>query len=207
MKSPMPYYGVPSPGLRQLCKELFAEHPLDGFGFWRATVLELWRGATHREERYAAIALALDRRYGVHQTMRALPLYEELVLSGAWWDYVDAIATRGLGGLLARHPAEMKQVLLAWSRSSNLWKRRASILAQVKRKQETNLELLYACIDPNLADREFFIRKAIGWALRSYAWTDLEEVRRYLAAHQDRMSGLSRREALKRVAQRAGRAS
>lgn len=74
MKSPMPYYGVPSPGLRQLCKELFAEHPLDGFGFWRATVLELWRGATHREERYAAIALALDRRYGVHQTMRALPL-------------------------------------------------------------------------------------------------------------------------------------
>ncbi len=204
MKSEMPYYGVGSPALDQLCRELFAEHALKGFRSWRATVLQLWRQATHREERYAAIALALDPRYRVHHTIRSLSLYEEMVVSGAWWDYVDTIATRALGCLLARHPRVMKPVLLAWSRSPNLWKRRAAIISQVKRKKETDLELLYACIEPNLAHRDFFIRKAIGWALRSYAWTDLEEVRRYLAAHGDRMSGLSRREALKRVSERAG---
>jgi len=59
--------------------------------------------------------------------------------------------------------------------------------------------LLYANIEPNLADRNFFIRKAIGWALRSYAWTDPEEVARYVAANEARLSGLSKREALKNI--------
>ena len=80
-----------------------------------------------------------------------------------------------------------------------MWKRRTSILCQLGFKERTDLKLLYDCIEPNLDDREFFIRKAIGWALRQYAWTNPKEVQRYVRAHEDRLSGLSRREALKNV--------
>src|SRR5947209_421258 len=86
-----------------------------------------------------------------------------------------------------------------WSTHPNLWKRRVSIICQLKFKRETDLDLLYSNIEPNLADRDFFIRKAIGWALRQYAWTDPQEVARYVRAHDSQLSGLSRREALKNI--------
>jgi 3-methyladenine DNA glycosylase AlkD len=88
--------------------------------------------------------------------------------------------------------------VLAWSRSDDLWKRGA-ILCQLTFKEATDLDLLYATIDPALASKEFFLRKAIGWALRQYAWTDPKEVRRYVREHEKDLSPLSRREALKNV--------
>jgi hypothetical protein len=91
----------------------------------------------------------------------------------------------------------------AWSRDDDMWKRRVSIICQISFKKDTDRELLYANIEPNLADRNFFIRKAIGWALRSYAWTEPEEVARYVAANEARLSGLSRREALRHVVPRS----
>ena len=87
----------------------------------------------------------------------------------------------------------------AWSEDKDMWKRRVSIICQVSFKKETDLKLLYANIEPNLADRNFFIRKAIGWALRSYAWTDPAEIVRYVREHEQVLSSLSRREALKNV--------
>jgi len=90
-------------------------------------------------------------------------------------------------------------MMRAWSRDPNLWKRRVSIICQISFKRDTDLELLYASIKPNLADRDFFIRKAIGWALRAYAWTDPKEVARYVREHEAELSGLSRREALKNI--------
>ncbi len=93
--------------------------------------------------------------------------------------------------------------MLVWSRCDSMWKRRASILCQLGFKDKTDLDLLYACIEPNLAEREFFIRKAIGWALRQYAWTDPHEIVRYVARQGERLSPLSRREALKNVGSRA----
>jgi 3-methyladenine DNA glycosylase AlkD len=86
----------------------------------------------------------------------------------------------------------------------NLWKRRSSIICQVGRRRTIDLRLLYDCIEPNLADRVFFIRKAIGWALRDYAWVDPEEVVRYVALHEAGFSGLSRREALKNAGKLLG---
>jgi 3-methyladenine DNA glycosylase AlkD len=112
---------------------------------------------------------------------------------------VDHIATRRLGDLLRRHPKEMRRTMLAWSRDANLWKRRSAILCQIGFKARTDLELLYACIEPSLRSKEFFLRKAIGWALRQYAWTDPGEVRRYVRKREGELSGLSRREALKNV--------
>ena len=127
-------------------------------------------------------------------------MYEELIVTGAWCDLVDGIASRRLGGLLRRYPAEMGKEMLRWSRDRDMWKRRSAILCQLGFKEETDLELLYGCIRPSLDSNEFFLRKAIGWALRQYAWTDPDEVARYVKAHEDRLSGLSKREALKNVA-------
>jgi 3-methyladenine DNA glycosylase AlkD len=82
---------------------------------------------------------------------------------------------------------------------ANLWKRRSAILCQLHAKRETDLALLYACIEPSIGSQEFFLRKAIGWALRQYARTDPAEVRHYVTANAARLSGLSRREALKHI--------
>ncbi len=86
-----------------------------------------------------------------------------------------------------------------WSTDTDKWKRRVSITCQLGFKRDTDLDLLYANIEPNLADRDFFIRKAIGWALRQYAWTDPQEVARFVRDHEARLSSLSRREALKNI--------
>src|SRR5258708_418198 len=100
MKSAMPYRGVVSAGVKAICSEVFAANPLPSFSSWRATVLELWRNAAYREERYSAIALTGATRYRRFQRPAALPLYRELITTGAWWDYVDEVAVRRLGPLL-----------------------------------------------------------------------------------------------------------
>jgi 3-methyladenine DNA glycosylase AlkD len=199
MKSAMPYHGVSSPKMRLVCRTVFAEVDFPSVDDWRRTVLSIWRRASHREERYAAIELTEIRRFAPFQTRGALPMYEEMIVSGAWWDYVDAIATHRLGLLLRRYPAAMRRKMLTWSRSKDMWKRRSAILCQIQFKKDTDLDLLYTCIEPSLPSREFFLRKAIGWALRQYAWTDPKEVQRYVAAHETALSNLSKREALKNV--------
>ena len=199
MKSAMPFYGVPAPAQRAIYREVFPRHPLPTFAAWKRVVLELWRGAKFREERYAAIELTGHRLHRAHQTLEAFPIYEEMIADGAWWDLVDAVAIHRMGPLLDRYPAAMTKKMRAWRTSKDMWKRRTSIICQVARKQRTDLSLLYACIEPNMADREFFIRKAIGWALRAYAYLDGAEVKRFVRAHEGELSPLSKREALKNL--------
>lgn len=199
MKSTMPYHGVPTPALRRLCGAVFADLQWPTARHWQAEVLALWRGARFREERYAAMFLAGDPRAQSFQAPSAMKMYEEMIVTGAWWDFVDDVASHRVGPILRDHPAAMRRRMLAWSRSDNLWKRRTAIICQLGFKTETDLELLYACIEPSLASREFFLRKAIGWALRQYAWTDPVEVSRYVRANRTRLSALSIREALKNI--------
>jgi 3-methyladenine DNA glycosylase AlkD len=208
MKSQMPYLGVPTPARRKVCRALFAGVDLPTAPAWRRAVLGLWRDARYREERYAAIDLTESRHFEAFQDMAALPMYEEMIVTGAWWDYVDTIAGHRLGLLLRRYPRDMRKEMLAWSRSGDLWKRRSAILCQLTLKEKTDLDLLYATIEPALASKGFFLRKAIGWALRQYAWTDPREVDRYVRARGAELSPLSRREALRnaRAARGAGEA-
>jgi 3-methyladenine DNA glycosylase AlkD len=200
MKSEMPFHGVPAPALRAICGKVFLEHPLPDAAAWRDSVLGVWRGAKFREERYAAIGLAGDRRAREFEDLRALPVYEEMIVTGAWWDTVDSIASHRIGALLRSHPAAMRRTLSAWSRCDDIWKRRTAILSQLGFKEETDAAFLCACIEPSLASKEFFLRKAIGWALRQYARTEPLEVLRYVRDKGDALSPLSRREALKQAA-------
>jgi 3-methyladenine DNA glycosylase AlkD len=199
MKSAMPFHGVDTQTLRAICRRVFSAYPVAGTAAWRRDVLALWRGARFREERYAAIGLTGDRRARAFQTMASLPMYEEMIVTGAWWDYVDSLASKRLGEILRNEPAPMRKAMRAWSRGGDMWKRRSAILCQITFKKETDLDFLFACIEPSLSSREFFLRKAIGWALRSYAWTDEKPIVLYVEKNRARLSPLSIREALKNV--------
>jgi 3-methyladenine DNA glycosylase AlkD len=199
MKSEMPYLGVSVVPLRQVCKALFRDLRYESAAAWQNDVLGLWRGAAFREERYCAIALTGLRVARAFQRFEAIGLYEEMVVSGAWWDYVDVIATQRLWEILCNDPVPFKKLMRFWALDENIWKRRCAIICQNKAKKTTDLKLLYDCIEPSMESKEFFLRKGIGWALREYAWTDPNEVQRYVAENADRLSGLSQREALKNV--------
>jgi 3-methyladenine DNA glycosylase AlkD len=199
-KSTLPCWGVAAGPMREACRAAFAAFPLDGFVAWRDTILALWHGAEHREERYAAIELAEWRPYRRFATaLETLPLYEAMIVTGAWWDLVDGIASHRLGDLLRRHPTEMKAAMRAWARGDDLWRRRGAIICQLTCKADTDVELLADCIAPSLSRTEFFLRKAIGWALRQHARTDPAWVRAYVREHEGELSALSKREALRHI--------
>jgi len=193
MKSAMPFLGVRVPDVRRLTREA-ARGTVDADEL-RDAALELWRTAGFREERYAAQALMALRP--LRGRLDMLDVHEEMVRTGAWWDHVDEVAHR-LADLLDTHPAELAVELRVWADDEDFWIRRVAIIAQLQRKDATDRALLADAIEPNIADPEFFIRKAIGWALRDFARTDPEWVRAFVDAHPA-LSSLSRREALKHL--------
>ena len=133
MKSEMPFRGVPTPVQRRLWRDAFGAHPLATRAEWQGVVLEMWRKAAFREERYAAVWLASDRRYLGHRTPAVLPMLEEMIVTGAWWDYEDALASHPLGDVLVADPPRVSRVMRRWAADRDLWKRRAAILCQLRR--------------------------------------------------------------------------
>ena len=201
MKSQLPYRGITAPELTALLRPVLADpalQPTDRAA-WEHAVRELWDGATHREERYAATALTGHRTYRRWQDPDTLDLYRHQVVTGAWWDHVDEIAARRVGPILRSHREEVTPVMVEWATDDDLWLRRTAILSQLTFRETTDVGLLRAAIEPNLEDTSFWIRKAIGWALRQHARTDPEWVRATVQEYGDRLSGLSRREALKHL--------
>lgn len=194
MKSEMPSLGVRVPEVRRIVKEAAKQFPPHSAEHLREAIFDLWRNAEAREERYAAIDLTGMRM--VKSDLAMLPVYEEIIRTGAWWDLVDGVAHR-IGNLLLQHPGTMTPILLKWSTDSDMWIRRASITAQLGSKGATDASLLAAVIQANLEDKEFFIRKAIGWALREYSKTDPGWVRAFVEDNAALLSPLSAREALR----------
>ena len=199
MKSEMPYFGLSVPRCRRFAHEVLRDCPPQNSEAWVTSILHLWREATHREERYVAIELFLYKKFADWLVPDQLPILEEMVVTGAWWDYVDALAVRGAGTMLTNDPMQTKRVLYMWAKDQNIWKRRVAILAQLKSKTNTEVDLLSKCIKPSIGHSEFFLRKGIGWALREYSKTDPDWVKEFVEKHPE-LSGLSRREALKHLA-------
>ena len=206
MKSTLPFLGVDAPLRRRAVAGVMAAHPLTDATTLIDTMLHLWRGATHREERYAALDLLRLPRHKQWIDLRLLPPLHEMLVSGAWWDHNDEISGQALGLLLQRHPDAMKPVLRDWARGNNLWLRRAAMLCQRGLKQGFDAVLLYDCILPSVGDsdmaREFFIRKGMGWALRERSYAAPDEVRAFCAEYHAQLSPLTRREALRVIEKR-----
>jgi 3-methyladenine DNA glycosylase AlkD len=199
MKSELPFRGLTSPELTALLRPVLAPYAPDSREEWEATVRDLWDGATHREERYAALALARHRSARGWLDPASLPLFRHLGVTGAWWDLVDVVAVHLVGAALAAHRAELTPVIRAWASDEDLWLRRTSVICQLGQRGETDVDLLRDAIEASVDDRSFWLRKAIGWALRDYARTDPDWVRGEVDRLGERLSGLSRREALKHL--------
>lgn len=205
MKSPMPFRGLSKPELGAILRPLLGAPALAPRtrDEWADAVRSLWDHATYREDWYAALAVAAHRAARPWQDPDALPLYRHLVETGGWWDVVDPVAADLVGPILLSHRPIVTPIMRADAVDGHLWVRRTAILAQLKHRDATDLDLLADVIDANLEGslhgRDFFIRKAIGWALRQHARTDPDWVRAFVASRGPRLSGLSRREALKHL--------
>ena len=196
MKSATPFLGVRVPAMRTLTRGEAKLRPFATSADLIDTVLRLWREAAYREERYAAITLLDTPAARRHRDPALLPALEELIVTGAWWDYVDELAHRA-GDLLLSWLAEVRPAILTWTRSEDRWLRRASIICQLGMRDRADVELLTVTIEAAIGDSDFFLRKAVGWALRDYARTDPAWVRSFAETHD--LSPLSRREALKHL--------
>lgn len=195
MKTDTPFYGVQKNDRVPIARGL-KQFALDDRDAYEAAVLALWQ-LPHREEKYLAIALA--RMHPRFITLDALPLYERMIREGAWWDLVDDIAAHLVGAAVFRDRARGLAIMDRWIDDPDLWIRRTAILCQLRHNPEADAARLFRYCAARAHEREFFIRKAIGWALRQYAYHDPAAVRAFLAEHKPNLSGLSYREAAKHL--------
>lgn len=196
MKTMMPMYGVQKQQRDQIVREVVSSAPGPNRTQYRQLVKALWN-LPHREEKYMAIAMA--RRHDQHIVVSMLPMYRSMIKSGAWWDFVDEIAINLVGKLWSDDRELLAGHMDKWIDDDDLWIRRAAIIGQIKHKSQTDAERLFRYCGRRAHETDFFIRKAIGWALREYAKTDPEAVREFVDENFDRLSGLSRREATKNL--------
>lgn len=197
MKTEMPFYGVQAKPRRLLARQLARTFPPDDLAHYHEAVDLLWQ-LPHREEKYVAIAYA--RGHALRDDPANLELFATMIRQGAWWDLVDEIAIHLVGPLVARDPDALFEQLDAWIDDDDLWIRRSALIAQIGLDDhQRDRDRLYRYCLRRADEREFFIRKAIGWALREAAKDQPDSVRSFLAQHGHRLSGLSRREAEKHL--------
>lgn len=196
MKTDMPFYGVQKPDRVAMHRFMRTQFCPPSQQDYEDGVLALWR-LPHREEKYAAIEFASQNRKYIASA--SLPLYERLIREGAWWDFVDPVATMLVGGVLLRQRADVGRVMDQWIRDPDLWIRRAALLAHLKHKTQTDERQLFDHCLRLAGEKEFFIRKAIGWALREHSKTAPDAVRAFLTEHRARLSPLSYREGAKHL--------
>jgi 3-methyladenine DNA glycosylase AlkD len=193
MKDIAPFLGLTTPVRRALSRTVLEGTPRPDETDCTAIALRCWE-LPEREYQYFAVDYL--RRHVRHCTSGFLPVARHLVSTVPWWDTVDALASHVVGGLVAGDP-KLATDMDAWIVDEDMWVARTALLHQLRYKEHTDTERLFAYCLRQSGHPEFFIRKAIGWCLREYAWTDPEAVRDFLAREKGRFAPLSVREALK----------
>jgi 3-methyladenine DNA glycosylase AlkD len=196
MRNQFPFFGIDAPTRRRLIREVQQKLGLP------LSVLELadlcWADR-EREMQYAACDVLSQSKVLRTLTPDDVPRLERLVLQKSWWDTVDVLAPTIIGGLLRPFPELVQWHAQRMIASENIWLQRSAILLQLKYRDATDFDLLAECILLRASSDEFFVRKAAGWALRSYAYVKPDRVRTFVADHRQILSGLTIREALKNV--------
>jgi 3-methyladenine DNA glycosylase AlkD len=195
MRHQFPFLGISSVPRRALNRRVLAGLPKPAEADLAATALRCWR-LPEREYQYFACDWLV--RHARVAGPGFLPTLRILITTKSWWDTVDALAAGVAGAIVARHPAA-RSTMDEWLAGDNLWLTRVALLHQLNYRADTDAGWLFAACASRADHKDFFIRKAIGWALRQYARTDPGAVRDFVAAHRDRLSGLSVREALKHL--------
>lgn len=194
MKNRFPFWGIQAPAQERIAKQRYPHLKAWVTADWLGETALLLYKQPQREFHYFAVGLL--RKFHDRLPASFLPTVEQLVITHSWWDTIDPLAYRITGSLVLRFP-ELLPTIDLYSRHENLWLRRVAILHQLDFKQKTDVERLFRICTLNAASTEFFIQKAIGWALREYAKTDHAAVIDYVRENHDRLANLSKREGLK----------
>ena len=192
MRDQFEYLGIKSPKLAELLQAHYREQGLPPVADLDHIVRDLW-ALPEREFQYAATRLLGNLETKL--PAESIRTTEFVMVTKSWWDTVDSVCASTLAVHFKRYPKVKEKYLAKWRKSKNFWLRRAIILFQLNYKQDTDFPLMQDIIRENLGSQEFFINKAIGWALRQYSRVDAPAVRKFLA--ETPLHALSRREALK----------
>lgn len=196
MKTDMPFYGIQKPFRAEVYKQMKKLYPPQSQKEYESSILALW-ALPHREEKYAALEFATQ--FPAFVSSESVPLYERLIREGAWWDLVDVLAVALAGHALLKDRKLVKPTMERWIKDDDMWIRRSAILSQNHHKKETDPEQLFRYCLKTSHEREFFIRKAIGWALREYSYSDPRAVRDFIVKNKESLSPLSIKEGSKRL--------
>jgi 3-methyladenine DNA glycosylase AlkD len=197
LKSPFDFYGVSVPRIRRIAKEFRAGNREISKGALWGLCRTLWAGNFHEER---ALAIFILDEYHALLDYSDMPLLEGMLRESVNWDQVDEISVHLVGAVLERDQRAL-EYLQKWRRDESFWMRRASLLSQLLlfRRGKGDRALFYSLAREMMEEKEFFIRKAIGWVLREIARNDPEEVFRFVAENKPRMSGVTLREATRRL--------
>ncbi|WP_316572176.1 DNA alkylation repair protein [Neobacillus sp. YIM B06451] len=192
MKNHFPFLGIKKPLRAELEKRFYAESGLAKEPYNERFIRLLWE-LPEREYQYAALGYLA--KFSRKLDRESLELARELITHKSWWDTVDALSQIPVGALAARFRDSIPLEMDKWAVSDNMWLRRTAILYQLKYKHDTDESRLYTYIRQNADSRDFFIQKAIGWALREYSKTNPDSVREFI--QNTKLAALSRREGSK----------
>lgn len=192
MRDQFEFLGIPTPQAKIVTDRFLKQHGLPDQSEVEAVVRTLWQ---FPEREYQYFAMGLLMRLRKNAPRERIELLEYTITTNSWWDTVDLLASNLIGPLLAKNPDMIRPYSDKWIHSENIWLQRTAILFQLKYKEQTDVELLFAMILKCAASKEFFLQKAIGWALREYSKTAPDPVRTFVANHP--LAPLSKREALK----------
>ncbi|MCX4760430.1 DNA alkylation repair protein [Streptomyces sp. NBC_01275] len=195
MKDVAPFLGIPTPDRRALSRTVLAGTPRPDEADCAAIALRCW-ALPQREYHYFAVDYL--RRHVGRCSSAFLPTARRLVATVSWWDTVDLLAAHVVGGLVAADP-RLTADMDAWIADDDLWVARSALLHQLRYKDRTDVDRLFAYCLRQSGHPDFFVRKAIGWCLREYAKTAPDAVRAFLARERGRFAPLSVREALKNI--------
>lgn len=195
MKGNFPFVGIKTSLRRDIQKEIFLKHKKEIQAEARTVALQLYN-LPQREYHYCTIEILIKE---LHKKFipNDIDLIEHMLITHSWWDSVDTIAKYLLGGYLKQYPESITTVIEKFSGSENMWLNRSAIIFQLGYKKDTDAKLLFSLCEKHRHSKEFFIQKAIGWALREYGKTNPEAVKNFVNTAQ--LKPLSTREALKNL--------
>jgi 3-methyladenine DNA glycosylase AlkD len=193
MRNHFVYMGVAAPVRKQVEKSFYKQYGLPEYADLSEIVHDAW-ATDEREIQYFAMDL-VERMHKQWQP-DVIILIEMMLTKKAWWDSVDFIASHLAGKYFQRFPNEMYAITTRWNTSDDLWLQRSSIIFQLFYKKNTDTALLFSHIKTHIDSKEFFLQKAIGWALRQHTRINTQIIVDFVAAHEN-LSALSKKEAMK----------
>ena len=193
MKNNFPFLGIKTEKRRAIFKLIYERNKVQIQSDFRSIAWNLFQ-MKEREYHQVAIDL-LIKKFKKNYVLKDIQLIEKFLVTNSWWDSVDTIAKYLLGGYLLQFPEETLNVIEQFSNSNNMWLNRSAILFQLSYKEKTNFEILKSECEKHKYSNEFFIQKAIGWALRDYSRFNPNGVEAYVINTD--LKPLSKREALR----------